>query len=105
RRPQAYRAALSGYDYRVLLYWRVLRAADPAGAADAGRRSGPGGHLQQTVHHAWAGDGFLFPDSIDSCSAREFSCPADDWGQGPGVPEDQPAELVSIYHWRRVHAV
>src|SRR5258708_1536276 len=99
--PQAHRASLPALDYILFLHRRFFRAADPAGTADSGRRPGSGRHLQQVIHHAWHGDGFLFPGSVDPRSVRQFPGPLDDWGEGSGFSSHQPAELVSVHHrWR-----
>src|SRR5712671_2903311 len=99
--PQAHCAALSALDYVLLFYRGLFRAAHPARTADSGRRPGPSRHVQQVIHHAWHGDGFLFPDSFDPGSAGEFPGSVDDWGEGSGISPHQPAELVPVHHWRR----
>src|SRR5437870_2277228 len=104
-RPQAHRPALSDNDHVFLLHRGFLRVADPAGTANPGRGSSTGGYLQQAVHHAWAGDGLLFPDPGSSCGPGEFSDSHDDWGEGPCVSADKPAELVSARHRRRADDV
>ena len=99
--PQADRAAVPGLDQRLLLPRRPLRAAHPAGAADAGRRPRAGGDVQQALHDARGHDDLLLPDPGDPGRARELLHPDDDRGQGPRVPEAEPSLLV---HLRRRRA-
>src|SRR5437660_5398322 len=100
-RPQAYRTALPALDHILLLYRRLLRAAHSSGVADSSRRPGASRYLQQAVHHARHGDDFLFPDPLNSRRARELPRALDDRGERPGLPENQPPELVSLHHRRR----
>jgi hypothetical protein len=65
------------------------------------QRPRPGRHLQQTLHHARHGHGFLLPDPLDPRGAGQLSGPADDRRQRPRLSPHQPAELVSLHHRRR----
>ena len=95
-RPQAHRHAVPDFDHCLLLDRWFVRHAGPPGAADSGGRSDAGGYLQQGIHHARHHHGVLLPDSVGSGGARQFSCAADDRGEGPGVSANQPVELVHL---------
>ena len=100
RGPQAHRAAVLDVDHVLLLHRRFLRAADPPGTADPGRRPGPGRHLQQALHHARPGDGLLLPDPRRARRPRQLPHPDHDRGQGSCLPAHQPAQLVPLHHRR-----
>ena len=53
-------------------------------------------HVQQAVHAARRGDDLLLPDSVDSGDARQLPHPDHVRDEGPGLPADQPAELVPL---------
>ena len=95
-RPQAHRHAVPDFDQCFLLDRRFVRHAGSPGVADSGGRSDAGGYLQQGIHHARHHHGVFLPDSVGSGGARQFSCAADDRGEGPGVSPHQPAELVHL---------
>ena len=103
-RPQADRAAVPALDHRVLLPRRILRAADPAGAADAGQRPDDAGRLQPRVHDARRHHGVLLPDPVDPGDARQLPAADHDRREGPGVPADQPAQLVHLRRRRLFRA-
>ena len=44
---------------------------------------------------------FFFLIPVHAGGAGELPCSDDDRGQGSGFPAHQPAELVSLHHWRR----
>ena len=67
--------------------------ADSVGAIDARRRSCPGRHLQQIVHHARHHHGVLFPDSVDAGGAGQFSAAADDRRARSGVSRTQSCSV------------
>ena len=99
--PQAHRPAVSLHHHPVLLHRRRLRHADSHGTADAAGRPGEFGDLQQALHHARRGDDLLLPDPVDPGRAGEL-LPADhDRRARSGIPQDQPAELVSAGDRRR----
>ena len=101
-RPQAHRAAVPGRRSRCSSSSAAsspcsirLELLTPAGDLL------DGGDLQQDVHHARRGDGLLLPDPVDPRDARQLPDPDHDRREGPGVPADQPAELVHLRARRR----
>ena len=91
---QADRAALSVLHHGLLRAGWIDGGADPARAADPGRRPDAVGDLQQGLHDARDPDGLLLPDSVDPGHARQLPDPDDDRRQGPGVPR---INLLSWY--------
>ena len=102
-RPQADRDPLHDLDHPVLL--RRRRGGDPDAprADDAGGGCRPARDVQQAVHPARRDHGVLLPDPVDPGGAGQLPRAAHDRGTRPGLPEDQPGELVHLHPRRRVH--
>ena len=104
RRPQADRDAIPHFDHVLLLYWGRVRGPHPVGTADAATRPGRVRYVQQVLHHARHHHDLPVPGAVGPGDDRELPDPDHDRREGPGVSEDQPAELVPVPRGRDAHA-
>ena len=103
--PQADRDPLHDLDHGLLLPRRIGGGADPLQPDRARRHDPVSRDLQPAVHHARHHHGVVLPGARRAGHHRQLRGPADAGRARPGVPEAQPAELVSVHGRRHLRAV